>query len=85
MEISHPLENELAEGSCDIQGDETEITTTPTSEATTIPTVEPTQTRLTCSAATQAREKFKRWAAELTEDSDVDPETRVNLGECEEL
>ena len=74
LEISHPLENELVEGSRGIQGDETEITTTSTSEATTIPTVGPTQTRLARSAATRAKEKFKRWATELTEDSDVDPD-----------
>ena len=84
LEISHPLENELAEGSRGIQGDETEITTTSTSETTTIPTVEPTQTRLTRSAATRAKEKFKRWAAELTEDSDVDPDLG-HPGECEEI
>ena len=62
----HSLENKLADGSCGIQ---TEVTTTLTSEATTIPTVELTQTRLTRSAAARAKKKFKRWAAELTEDS----------------
>ena len=41
LEITHPLENELVEGSCGVPVDETEVTTTPTSEATTIPTVEP--------------------------------------------
>ena len=66
LETSHPLEDELGEGSCRLQGDGT--------EATTIPTVEQAQMRLTCSAATRAKEKFKRWAAELTEDSDIDPD-----------
>ena len=51
-----------------------EVTTTPTAEVTTTevsapPTLEKPQTRLTRGAATQAKKKFKRWAAE---DSDVD-------------
>lgn len=44
-----------------------------TAEVATMLTVEQRQTSPTRGAATRAKEKFKRWAAELTEDSDVDP------------
>ena len=66
LEISHPLEDEPTGESCDIQGEGTEVTTTPTSEAT----VKQPRTRSTRKAAARAKDNFKRWAAELSEDSD---------------
>ena len=77
LETSHPLEDELTGESCGIQGEGTEVTTTPTSEATTNSTAEQPRTRLTRNATTWAKENFKRWAAELSENSDVD----TNLGQ----
>jgi len=73
LEVSHPVQGELTEKSCEFQGDETKVATTPTADITATPTLEQSRARSTRGAATQANEKFKRWAGELTEDSNVDP------------
>ena len=73
LEVSHPVQDEFTERSCEFQGDGTKVATTPTADITTTPKLEQSRPRSTCGADTRANQKFKRWAAELTEDSNVDP------------